>query len=291
MTAPAARPHSSVRSGMDIAAEMQQRAELERAALAAKERELAALEAAQAAQAAAYAPPAAAYAPPPAAYAPPPAMPSVAAIGFVRKMEKNDTRKSDVVKVLVDAFANEVGQFSHCSSREEKRRKLMSYYFYDAEAAYALADRTVWGVEDKQKILGVSFWCMPGQSYISFSGLLKYTTPLPMTQYSPKNQVLLMKNASSMASIASKYKDTYILFDMAVDPSLQRCGVGTKMLMPVLTEAEQANKRCVAMVLTPNAIPFFKRFGFYEEEEKSLNFGLKLVVMVRLPGANGGGRS
>ena len=51
--------------------------------------------------------------------------------------------------MLAETYANVPSHYFHCSSKPEKRKTLLYRHFFDAEAAYALKERLVYGCEKK----------------------------------------------------------------------------------------------------------------------------------------------
>ena len=71
------------------------------------------------------------------------------------------------------------------------------------------------------------------------------------------------------------------LWQLAVDPPVQRSGIGHNLMERVLADAEDAELPVYLETAEPANVPYYRSFGFVETGRETLPRGSPLWLMLR----------
>lgn len=116
------------------------------------------------------------------------------------------------------------------------------------------------------RIVGVAVWVAPVKSLLPALPLRAVPDSLRMMAAAPRSVGRLLKFASTLAKLRPGEPHWY-LQEVAVDPAAQGCGIGTKLLEPVLARADREARPCYLETMTEKNVAWYRRLGFETLEE------------------------
>lgn len=140
-------------------------------------------------------------------------------------------------------------------------------WFYEKMIAYALHNGRVWGAYDgdaRNELQAVALWQPPYDSGVSFWGMVKSGMASAPWNLGVKPAWRLL---SVLDQTEKKHQQTistphWALYAIAVDPSRQCRGVGTRLMRPILDRADADGLPCYLDTPSERSLTFFRRLGF-----------------------------
>ncbi|HXY45357.1 MAG TPA: GNAT family N-acetyltransferase [Acidimicrobiales bacterium] len=147
------------------------------------------------------------------------------------------------------------------------------------EAGYVLGAR-----QGDGRLVGVAAWVRPGHYPLGVQAQLRQMANAFWALSSrPKALVDGTKYLLAIDKVHPKGELWYLQL-LVVDPPLQRHGVGSALLGPVLARADEDGLACYVETQNPDNLPYYRRFGFEVVEElRPVRHGPPLWTMQREP--------
>jgi ribosomal protein S18 acetylase RimI-like enzyme len=122
-------------------------------------------------------------------------------------------------------------------------------------------------VSDDGELYGIAIWLAPGKFPWSVWRQLRGAGwMVSVWRAAPDSFRAFMKTGANGARIHPKYPHWY-LETMGVDPAVQRQGLGSRLLEPVLTIADRDRVDCYLETADPRNADYYARHGFVVEDD------------------------
>ena len=181
-------------------------------------------------------------------------------------------------QVLAAAFSDDA-MFAFIEPDGKRRRRVLPWFF---EAALRIGRQL--GRADVDPGRGAAIWLAPGARF-GLSAMIRSRLVLAPLHFG----LPAMKRFGALTSAfeeagARVHGDRYWhLFILGVAPSSQGQGVGSRLIAPVLAEADAAGERCYLETLAERNLAFYARHGFAVGEEVAQPGLPTFWTMVRAP--------
>ena len=170
---------------------------------------------------------------------------------------------------------------------EEKRwRRVMVPYFefwITAALRYGLAYTT-------PDLAGVSLWLPPGKAHVTFWEYIAVGGARQIALMGMKPFLTQMKYDSYAEKIHGELvpEPHWYLWGLAVHPGFQNQGAGSRLMQPILEQADLHNLPCYLETHVEQNIPYYQKRGFAVARSiKPPGLDIPLYCMVRPAGAAG----
>jgi GNAT superfamily N-acetyltransferase len=112
--------------------------------------------------------------------------------------------------------------------------------------------------------VGSALWLLPSQTNITPARMLRSgMAALPLTIGLPAfRRFLAFASYDDQVHSWIMHEPHWYLLNLAVEPSLQRHGIGSALIAPVLTRADRAGQPCYLETNNPGNLPFYARHRF-----------------------------
>jgi ribosomal protein S18 acetylase RimI-like enzyme len=140
---------------------------------------------------------------------------------------------------------------------------------------------------------GAAIWLPPSQSAYTLWRMLRagmFVAPLRL----PWPMLLRLASVESRAqALHERYapRPHWYLAQIGVEPALQRQGIATRLLRPMLTRIDAAGLPCYLETENPANVTIYQRYGFQVVAEGAMPSGPHIWAMVRVTASGGSGRA
>lgn len=179
-------------------------------------------------------------------------------------------QKAKLGRAFSKAFFNEPN-FTYMIPKDKLRRKALQWFFGSFVIHLGLQYGEVY-ISDNNS--GGAIWIKPNQK-VSFYGALRAGL-LKMPLYFGFEGVKRSMNLSNyVEQIRAEYAPTphWYLMALAVDPDVQSKGIGSALIHPILSNANNAKTACYLETFSQKGVNFYKKFGFEVIEEHTVPQG------------------
>jgi ribosomal protein S18 acetylase RimI-like enzyme len=143
-------------------------------------------------------------------------------------------------------------------TRRDALRGFMRAPVRDAEA-----EGTCWAASDGQLLVGVAAWQAPGRYPWSLGRNLRALPALvSVLRHARGSFRHLVEFGSNIDAHFPTEEPLWYLQVIGVSPEAQGLGVGTRLLDPAFSLADQSKVACYLETSNPDAVPFYLRAGF-----------------------------
>jgi GNAT superfamily N-acetyltransferase len=159
------------------------------------------------------------------------------------------------------------------------------FTFWKALVYYSIINGEVYSTKD---LNAGACWLLPGKCNFTLLRLALSKFQLPFAVY--RFPSVARKRAIGIFDYLDKiHRDCisephYYLMALGVSPQMQGKGIGSKLIEPVLQEADTLGYKCYLETETEINVKFYEKNGFNVEQEFILpKHGLKYWAMIRKP--------
>jgi GNAT superfamily N-acetyltransferase len=190
-----------------------------------------------------------------------------------------DASGSDVVRVLTDAFVDDPGWRDVGPERRCHRRLVMRSYHRALRCKALRWGRPGYAAFRSGQLVGVAVTfdseAWPPPEPIS--------TLLDVPAFAVAGPPAAVRGWQAGTTIKrAHFSDPHMfLWQLAVDPPVQRSGVGRALMARVLADADDAALPVYLETARPENVPYYRSFGFVETGCESLPRGAPLWLMLR----------
>jgi GNAT superfamily N-acetyltransferase len=195
-----------------------------------------------------------------------------------------DRRVHDEAAVVAARAFYDDPFFDFMSRRPLQRARALGLFFRTMVVGAGEGDRLLCARDGDGHVVGIAVWLRPGS----------YPPPIP-TQLrqlagcvralalNPRALVEGPRYLTAMDKVHPREPHWYLEL-LAVDPSVQRSGIGTLLQEPVLEEADRDGLPCYLETQDPDNLPYYRRFAYdVEHELRPIPARLPLWTMRREP--------
>jgi ribosomal protein S18 acetylase RimI-like enzyme len=193
---------------------------------------------------------------------------------FVRKNIKS------LSTMLVDAFYED--PFYRYLFPEESVRPVKTSFFMEILLWYGISYGRVTTVNDS--INGAAIWLPPSSPMIRTRGMIRMGMLKAPLILGLDGFIKLIKTTHAWEELQKKeQKQHWYLMAVGVDPDHQGKGLGSRVLQPVLNEADRGNHPCYLETMTVKNVDFYERHGFGIVTEARIDGKIPYWTMRRNP--------
>lgn len=145
---------------------------------------------------------------------------------------------------------------------EPQRRRRMLRAFLSAAARDAALHAQPRVAYDDGGIVGVALWMPPGTFPLSTSRKVRMTPAILRAALIACGSFPALARLGATLEKTHPSDSSWYLQALGVHPRAQRCGVGGKLVAPVLALADEAGLPCHLHTSDPANIEYYRRFGF-----------------------------
>jgi GNAT superfamily N-acetyltransferase len=189
------------------------------------------------------------------------------------------TTAADVAQVLTDAFLDDPGWRDVGPERAGHRRLVMWRYHRALHRKALRWGRPGYAALRDGRLVGVA---------VTFDGEAwpppePVSTLLDVPAFALAGPATAMRGAraDAMMKRAHFHEPHLYLWQLAVDPSAQRSGVGRALMERVIADADDAAVPIYLETAKPENVPYYRSFGFVETGREQLPRGAPLWLMLR----------
>jgi GNAT superfamily N-acetyltransferase len=197
-----------------------------------------------------------------------------------------DSQVEMAVRALNRAFMTDDPVWTFLFPGEFARTEMLDWMF-NVVVRYSLQHGQVYTTPD---ISGAACWLPPGKAELKYFSLLRLAGMPPMSALylgadGMRNALDAMMHTEKLHKKLMRGKHWY-LWLLGVEPEQQGQGIGSLLLEPVLSRADQEGCPCYLETQTEENVAFYRNHGFEVVHEGELpNQGPMIWNMVRQPGA------
>jgi ribosomal protein S18 acetylase RimI-like enzyme len=139
-------------------------------------------------------------------------------------------------------------------------------------------------------VRGAAVWALKGSNSISAVEMVSSGFVAAQFRFQPAEHLRMMKVGLMMNLLYTRScrADAFALQVLAVDPPHQGNGLGSRLLQPVLQQADTRRRACALLTTSERAVGFYQRLGFQVAGTRRLPEGdLQVWAMQREPRATG----
>jgi GNAT superfamily N-acetyltransferase len=188
---------------------------------------------------------------------------------------------SDVAQVLTNAFLDDPGWRDVGPDREGHRRLVLWRYHRGLHRKALRWGRPGYAALRDGRLVGVAVTfdseAWPPPEPIS--------TLLDVPAFALAGPFAAVRGARADATMkrAHFHEPHLYLWQLAVDPSAQRSGVGRALMARVIADADEATVPIYLETAKPENVPYYRSHGFVETDCEKLPRGAPLWLMLRRP--------
>lgn len=169
-------------------------------------------------------------------------------------------RLAEAVAVLARSFHTEPSMVHLLPDEQARVRALPALFVASCRDALPLGH--VYAATRRGTLVAVAIWAPPGAYPLSLPRQLKAIPDgLRVLVAAPRAFPQLMQFASGTAKLHPTGRHWY-LETVGVEPSLQGLGIGTRLLQPVLAEADSEGAPCYLETTTERNVAWYRGLGF-----------------------------
>jgi len=191
------------------------------------------------------------------------------------------TQRNTSIHVPFSAFSNYT-MWTTLFPDDVERDRMMPV-LWQGVVAYCQAFGRVDTIGD---IAGVAAWAKPGYAHLTLwrhlrSGFVLFRAVLML---SAKSRALFLRAMSQTDRAHARWIPSphWYLWALGVDPNRQGSGIGSRLLMSGVLQAQQAGRPCFLETNTEANVDFYQKRGFEVlHEERFANVDLRQWLMVR----------
>jgi len=190
-----------------------------------------------------------------------------------------DATSRDVARVLTDAFVDDPG-WRDVGPGRARHRRVALWAYHRALARKALR------------------WGRPGYAALRSGQLVGVAVTFASNAWPPPEPISTLLDVPAFALAGppaalrgwranaiitcAHFRDPHLfLWQLAVDPPVQRSGVGHTLMERVLADAKAAELPVYLETAKPENVPYYRSFGFLETGHETLPRGAPLWLMLR----------
>jgi GNAT superfamily N-acetyltransferase len=190
-----------------------------------------------------------------------------------------EARGADVAQVLTDAFLNDPGWRDVGPDRVFHRRLVMRRYHRALSRKALRWGRPGYAAFRARRLVGVA---------VTFDSEA-WPPPEPTSTLLDASAFVLAGPFAALRALRADatmkrahFHDPHVyLWQLAVDPPVQRSGVGRALMARVIADADDAELPIYLETARPENVPYYSAFGFVETGRERLPRGAPLWLMLR----------
>lgn len=199
----------------------------------------------------------------------------------VRPLRRNEVKPGG--RVIAGSLLVEPG-FTAIIPDPGKRLKVMTPLM-TGTLSHAVRLGTAYGAILDGKVLGVAIWLPPGAFPFNMMANLRLLPSLRGMRHIGLAKARELATVEENAKAHFPGEPVWYLQAFGVSPETQGQGIGSRLLQPVLDQADASGKACYLETGTERNVRFYERFGF-EVRESDVNLvseGPTHWTMIRQP--------
>jgi ribosomal protein S18 acetylase RimI-like enzyme len=163
-------------------------------------------------------------------------------------------------RILVASHA-EYPAFRHLINDPAGRRRALRPFMLAAARDAARHGRCDVAFDGTESV-GAALWMPPGRWPASARRKLRMMPGITRAMVIAGRAARAWSRTGAALERDLGSEHAWYLLALGVHPDVQRCGVGRRLLLPVIEEATAAGLPCVLHTSDPANIPYYERFGF-----------------------------
>ena len=215
-------------------------------------------------------------------------VPTVALANCVALIERGEHRAA--ADAIVAGHAD-YPSFRHLFPDASRRARALRAFF-DATVGDGIANGLVLTIRHGRRVDATAVWLPPGAFPWSAWRKLRAVPAFVRVLMADPRSFIRFARLGSAIEHAHRDERSWYLVVLSVRPDCQRRGLGTRLIEPVLTRADQDGIPCRLETADPANVAYYRRFGFnvVDPPLDAVRGGPPLIRMHRPLGTSHGGR-
>ena len=140
---------------------------------------------------------------------------------------------------------------------ERRRAALLPWLF---RTGFEVSEADVWATDGELR--GIARWLPPGRPVVHIGAMLRALVTTPLRVREGTNRFFAYGRAVEAMRAGAVPEPHWYLAGIGVDPSYQRRGIGTALLVPGIEGAAKAGLPCALITNSERNLDFYERSGF-----------------------------